>query len=45
MPPVIIFGKDGCPFTRKACEAYQAQGKEIFYYNLPNYPEKMEEFI
>ena len=29
----------------KACVAYQAQGKEVLYYNLPDHPEKMEEFL
>ncbi|MEW6185584.1 MAG: glutaredoxin domain-containing protein [Thermodesulfobacteriota bacterium] len=43
--PVIIYGKDSCPFTRRARDAFTAQGRDVLFYNLPDHPEKMAEFL
>ena len=32
--PVRILGRDGCPFTRAARQAYEAQGRQVDYVSV-----------
>jgi glutaredoxin len=36
---VIIFGRDGCPFTRAAREAYASEGRLVEYINVRKDPQ------
>lgn len=42
---VIIFGRDGCPFTRAAREAYAAEGRLVEYINVRKDRQGAERFL
>jgi glutaredoxin len=39
---ILIFGKDSCPFTKAAREAFSKQGREVEYINVLSEPDKRE---
>ena len=39
---VMIFGKEGCPYTSKAREAY---GSKAVYFDVKSDPKKLEEML
>ncbi len=45
MDSVIIFGKNTCPFTTAAREAYTAAGKGVIYHDVLSDPAKLEEML
>jgi glutaredoxin 3 len=42
---VLIFGKDSCPFTRAAREAYAKMNREFDYFDVLINPEKLEDML
>jgi len=42
---IILYGRDACPFTRAAREAYRQQGKKVSYVNVTKDPAKLEEML
>lgn len=42
---ILIFGKDTCPFTTAAREAYGKSGKNFEYVNVLSDPQKLEEML
>lgn len=42
--PVVIYGKDTCPYTTRAREAYAKEGP-IRYLNVKSDPAKLEEML
>lgn len=43
--PVVIYGKDDCPYTRAAREDYQARGVPVAYHDVRRDPEAMRRFL
>ena len=43
--PVVIYGKDGCPYTRAARDDYQARGVPVTYHDVTRDPEAMRAFL
>jgi len=42
---ILIYGKDTWPFTIKAREAYQKEGKTVDYFNVIIQPDKLSEML
>lgn len=43
--PVVIYGKDDCPYTRAARQDYQARGVPVTYHDVLRDPEAMRAFL
>jgi len=43
--PVIIYGKDTCPYTRAAREDYAARGVPVSYFDVTRDAEAMGRFL
>ena len=43
--PVTILGRDGCPFTRAARAAYEAQGRQVAYHSVRADPEAHKQML
>lgn len=43
--PVVIYGKDGCPYTSAAVADYQARGVTVTYHDVLRDPEAMRRFL
>lgn len=43
--PVVIYGKDSCPYTRAARDDYQARGVPVTYHDVLRDPEAMRRFL
>jgi glutaredoxin 3 len=42
---VIIFGKDSCPYTMAARDAYDARGVPFEYVNVKKNPSRLQEML
>lgn len=42
---VIIFGKDGCPYTQNACDDYAARKIPAQYVNVKKNPAELERML
>lgn len=45
MPAVTIFGKDTCPYTTDAREAYAAKGYTVDYRNVKKSAKDLDELL
>lgn len=43
--PVLIYGKDTCPYTAAAREDYQARGVPVTYHDVTRDPAAMRAFL
>ncbi len=43
--PVVIYGKDGCPYTRAALDDYQGRGVPVTYLDVKRDPAAMQAFL
>lgn len=43
--PVVIYGKDDCPYTRAAREDYQGRGVPVTYHDVTRDPAAMQAFL
>jgi glutaredoxin 3 len=43
--PVLIFGKDGCPYTEAAVEDYARRGVTARYINVKKDPAELERML
>ena len=42
---IVIYGRDACPFTRAALEAYRKHARQVSYVNVAKNPAKLEEML
>jgi glutaredoxin 3 len=42
---VMIYGKDGCPYTTAARDDYAARGVAVTYFNVKKDPDAMRRFL
>jgi glutaredoxin 3 len=42
---VMIYGKDGCPYTSAARDDYAARGVAVTYFNVKKDPDAMRRFL
>lgn len=45
MAHYMIFGKDNCPHTRKACQDFKKQCKSFLYINVDKDPQALEKML
>jgi glutaredoxin 3 len=45
MPSVRIFGKDSCPYTMRAKDAFTAKGYDVEYVNVRKDPNRIAEML
>jgi glutaredoxin len=43
--PIVIYGKDTCPYTKAAREAFRARGVPVTYHDVTRDPEAMRAFL
>ena len=43
--PVVIYGKDGCPYTEAAIESYQQRGVRAEYIDVKKNPADLERML
>jgi glutaredoxin len=42
---VLIFGKDGCPYTQAACDHYVAENIPFQYLNVKKSPAELDKML
>lgn len=45
MAHYMIFGKDDCPHTKRACKDFKEKCKPFIYFNVDNNPQALEKML